>query len=320
MEKMISIPAARFAADEDAALKAKREELKKKLLAGKKVTIAPDGNVTKGDDTSSIVIPKGKLATEDAAAKKRKELAEKLKNSQPVKIAPNGNVTGNGGDSTITIPKGKLAGDDAIKRAREKAKQEILNRTRIKDALINGDSIVIDGTGHPTDDPNKAAIKIPAGKLAVAQWYEKDPGLLMAEKAAMNRAFPGFTLDKLDDGRLAWVGSLNIGILGDNEWHIMAVYNNNHPQQVMGSSVRVYLIQPDIDELIADLGWRPLHLLMDSNNQLYLCTAEAGNIKTGKETTSAASVIAWAVKWLMSFELVLTGDLTQEQFNTHGVL
>jgi len=263
MEKKIFIPATRMAAEEDAALKAKREELKKKLLAGKKVTIAPDGNVTKGDDTSSIVIPKGILAVEDAAAKKRRELAEKLKNSEPVKIAPNGNVTGSGGESTITIPK---------------------------------------------------------GKLAVTQWYEKDPGLLMAEKAAMNRAFPGFTLDKLDDGRLAWVGSLNIGILGDNVWHVMAVYNNNHPQQVMGSSVRVYLIQPDIDELIAGLGWRPLHLLMDSNNQLYLCTAEAGNIKTGKETTSAASVIAWAVKWLMSFELVLTGDLTQEQFNTHGVL
>ena len=215
MKKIISIPSTRLAAD-DATLKAKREELKKKLLEGKKVTIAPDGNVTKGDDSSSIVIPKG--------------------------------------------------------------------------------------------------------KLAIIQWYEKDPGLLMAEKAAMNHAFPGFALDKLDDGRLAWVGSLNIGILGDNEWHIMAVYNNNHPEQVMGSSVRVYLIQPDIDELIKDLGWKPFHLLPDSNNQYYLCTAEAGNIKTGKETTSAASVIAWAVKWLMAFELVLTGDLSKEQFNTHGVL
>lgn len=319
MEKMISIPATKMAAD-DATLKAKREELKKKLLEGKKVTIAPDGNVTKGDDSSSIVVPKGKLAADDAAAKKRKELAEKLRNSQPVKIAPNGNVTGQGGESTITIPKGKLAADDAIKRAREKVKQDLLDRGRIKTALLNAEPIIISGTGKPTDNPNEATIQVPAGKLAVAQWYEKDPGLLMAEKAAMNHAFPGFTLDKLDDGRLAWVGSLNIGILGDNEWHIMAVYNNNHPQQVMGSSVRVYLIQPDIDELIKDLGWRPLHLLMDSNNQLYLCTAEAGNIKTGKETTSAASVIAWAVKWLMSFELVLTGDLSQEQFNTHGVL
>lgn len=263
MEKIFSIPATKLAAD-DATLKAKREELKKKLLEGKKVTIAPDGNVTKGDDSSSIVIPKGKLAADDdILKKKREELKKKLLEGRPVTIAPDGNVTKGDNSSSIVIPK---------------------------------------------------------GKLAVAQWYEKDPGLLMAEKAAMNHAFPGFTLDKLDDGRLAWVGSLNIGILGGNEWHIMAVYNNNHPQQVMGSSVRVYLIQPDIDELIKDLGWRPLHLLMDSNNQLYLCTAEAGNIKTGKETTSAASVIAWAVKWLMSFELVLTGDLSQEQFNTHGVL
>jgi len=72
MEKMISIPAARFAADEDAALKAKREELKKKLLAGKKVIIAPDGNVTKEDDTSSIVIPKGKLAGDSSEKNKIK--------------------------------------------------------------------------------------------------------------------------------------------------------------------------------------------------------------------------------------------------------
>ena len=269
MEKNFSIPATKMAAD-DATLKAKREELKKKLLEGKKVTIAPDGNVTKGDDSSSIVIPKGKLATDDdILKKKREELKKKLLEGKKITIKPgtNGKADGN-----------VMGGDDS------------------------------------------SSIVIPKGKLAVAQWYEKDPGLLMAEKAAMNRYFPGFTLDKLDDGRLAWVGSLNIGILGDNEWHIMAVYNNNHPQQVMGSSVRVYLIQPDIDELIKDLGWRPLHLLMDSNNQLYLCTAEAGNIKTGKENTSAAGVIAWAVKWLMSFELVLTGDLSQEQFNTHGVL
>ncbi len=270
MKKIISIPATRLAAD-DATLKAKREELKNKLLEGKKVTIAPDGNVTKDNDSSSIVIPKGILAN-----------------------------------------------DSTLKEERERLRREILAKK-----LLNKETVYIDGRdgGKVGDKQNdKTTIKVPRGVLAVSQWYEKNPALLMAEKAAMNRAFPHFTLDKLDDGRLAWVGSLNIGILGDNEWHIMAVYNNNHPEQVMGSSVRVYLIQPDIDELIKDLGWRPLHLLMDSNNQLYLCTAEAGNIKIGKETTSAASVIAWAVKWLMSFELVLTGDLTQEQFNTHGVL
>ncbi len=315
MKKIISIPATRLATD-DAILKAKREELRKKLLAGKKVTIAPDGNVIKGDNSSSIVIPNGKLADDEVLARKRKELAEKLRNGQPVKISSQGNVVSSNQESTITIPAGKLANDTTLKKEREKIRREIL-----KNKLLNKETVYINSTGGVNDKQDeRTTIKIPEGVMAVSQWYEKDPGLLIAEKAAMHHAFPGFTLDKLEDGRLAWVGSLNIGILGDNEWHIMAVYNNNHPEQVMGSSVRVYLIQPDIDELIKDLGWRPLHLLMDSNNQLYLCTAEAGNIKTGKETTSAASVIAWAVKWLMSFELVLTGDLTIEQFNTHGVL
>lgn len=49
---MISIPATKMTADEDDALKAKREELKKKLLAGEKVKIAPNGNVT-GTKTDS---------------------------------------------------------------------------------------------------------------------------------------------------------------------------------------------------------------------------------------------------------------------------
>lgn len=267
-----------------------------------------------------VIIPAARMAAEDAAAKKREELKKKLLAGTPVKIAPTGNVTGSGDDSSITIPKGKLASDDAVRNARLKAKQEILDRTKIKKALLNGDPIAVSSTGKPTDDPTKATIQVPPGILAVTQWYERDPDLLAMEKVAMKKCFPGFQLEKLDDGRLAWFGPLNIGIMGDNQWHIMAVYNNNHPEQVMGSSVRVYLVQPDIDELIQGLGWRPTHLLSDSSGQLYLCTAEAGNIKTGRESTSAASVIAWAVKWLMSFELVLTGDLTPEQFNTHGVL
>jgi hypothetical protein len=262
MSKFIKIPAGKFADDE--VLKRRREELKKKLLDGKKIPISPTGNVTTGADINKgIVIPAGKLAEDDAALKrKREELKKKLIEGKKIPISPTGNVT----------------------------------------AGVGG------GTG----------ISIPAGKLAVNQWYEKDPALLQAEKAAMAHAFPYFTLDRLDDGRLAWIGALNIGVMGDTSWNIMAVYNNNHPQQVMGSSVRIYLVDPDIQEVVGGLGWTPTHLLRDSNNQLYLCTAEAGNIKTGKEVTSAASVIAWAVKWLMAFELVWTGDLPKEKFNEHG--
>ncbi|MCL2073474.1 MAG: hypothetical protein FWH18_06125 [Marinilabiliaceae bacterium] len=260
-----------------------------------------------------IIIPAGRLANDDAAAKRRREeLREKLLSGKKIPISPEGSVTKlseNGGG--ITIPSGKLAIDDAAAKRR---------REELRDKLLSGKKIPINREGSVINPSEGGGITIPSGKLAIAQWYEKDPSLLIAEKAAMTHAFPHFELEKLDDGRLAWTGSLNVGVMGDSSWYIMAVYNNNHPQQIMGSSVRVYLVEPDINDLIKDLGWKPAHLLIDSDNQLYLCTAEAGNIKTGKEVTSAASVIAWAVKWLMAFELVLMGDLSVEKFNEHGGL
>ena len=144
----ITIPCGYFAADDDAALKAKREALKKKLLEGGKVTLKKDGSVTdeKGED-ATISIPKGKLAVED---------------------------------------------DMALKAQREALKKK----------LMEGGRVVVSGSGSITDNGNnkEAKLTIPPGKLA-AQWYEKDPALLEAEKAAMHRCFPGFTLEKADDGR-----------------------------------------------------------------------------------------------------------------------
>lgn len=40
------------------------------------------------------------------------------------------------------------------------------------------------------------------------RWYEINPELLDIEKVAMSKAFPYFTLDKLDDGRLCWIGQI----------------------------------------------------------------------------------------------------------------
>lgn len=260
-----------------------------------------------------IVIPAGRLADDEMLKRKREELKRKLMEGKRVTISPTGNVTGPENSSSISIPKGKLASepdDAALKKMREELKRR----------LLEGKKVSISSTGDVTGKTESSTISIPSGKLAVQQWYERDPSLLAAEKVAMQKAFPNFQLDKLDDGRLCWIGELGLGVMGDNKWTVMAVYNNNHPEQVMGSSVRVYLVEPDIDELIEGLGVRPFHLLRDDNNQYYLCTAQADDIKTGGEVTSAASVIAWAVKWLAAFELTLTGDLSWEQFNTHGVI
>ncbi len=272
-------------------------------------------NLEKGQ---RISIPKGKLAADDDAIlkAKREALKKKLLEGGKITLKKDGSVTDDKGeDSTISIPKGKLAvDDDAILKAKREA---------LKKKLLEGGKITLKKDGSVTDDKGEdSTISIPKGKLA-AQWYENDPALLEAEKAAMHKCFPEFTLDKLDDGRLYWMGELAPGIY-ETKFHkkmtytVMAVYNNNHPQQVMGSSVRIYPVLPDVDELVAMCGFRPYHLLRDSKDNLYLCTNEAGNVATGTTTTSAASVLAWAVKWLMSFELVLTGDLSKEKFNEHG--
>ncbi|MCR8912900.1 hypothetical protein NW211_12940 [Barnesiella sp. ET7] len=159
-----------------------------------------------------------------------------------------------------------------------------------------------------------------SNRVKLLQWYEREPQLLEVEKEAMNHMFQGFTLDKLDDGRLVWVGSLNIGVLGDNEWHIMAVYNNNHPSPVMGGSVKVYVVEPDMEELMEELEWCRSHLYRDSCGSLYLSLFFDTDMGNGTYVTSAASHIAMAVKWLTAFELVLTGDLSKEEFSTEGLI
>ena len=159
-------------------------------------------------------------------------------------------------------------------------------------------------------------------RKSFVRWYESNPILLEAEKAAMLKCFPNFKLGKLDDGRLYWTGELAPGVYETKfgrkkSYYVMAVYQNNHPNQQMGSSVYVYLVAPDVKDIIQECGFRPSHLLQDSVGEVYLCTTEAGFVQTGNTVTTAATVLAWAVKWLLAYELVLTGDLSEEKFNEH---
>jgi len=262
--------------------------------------------------TKSINIPAGKFAGEDAAAKKRRELRDLLRKGETVKVANTGNAMNQNGEATISVAKGKLAGEDAAAK----------KRRELRERLSKGETVKIAKGGGAMGNGEEATVEVGKGKLA-AQWYDIDPTLLTMEKIAMARNFPQFTLDKLDDGRLCWVGVLEPGIyeskFGEKrQYHVMAVYDNNHPNQKMGSSVKVYPLMPDVDELIESCGFRPFHLLRDEVGNLYLCTNEAGDQKVGVTTTTAASVLGWASKWLIAFELVLTGDLPLADFNRHG--
>lgn len=268
---------------------------------------------------NQIIIPQGRLAADDAAlAAKRAALKAKLLSGDKISLKPGKGdaMQGGGSDSSISIPKGKLADDAALRAKREALKKK----------LMGGEKITLKGDGNVTgtSGAQDATISIPKGKLA-AQWYETNPTLLQAEKAAMAKCFPGFELGKLDDGRLYWEGELAPGVYETKfgrkrSYYVMAVYQNNHPNQQMGSSVYVYLVNPDYQDILKEYGSHPHHLLRDSAGEVYLCTTEAGFVQTGNTVTTAASVLAWAVKWLLAYELVLTGDLPKSKFDEpHGI-
>lgn len=221
-----------------------------------------------------------------------------------------------------------MASDDSeLQRMmkQEEARKRSELAARLKKKAQGGSEKLIVGKGE-----NK--LEIGEGVLAAQQWYEKDPELLEGEKFAMSCSpFKDFTMFKLPDGRLAWKGDLNTNMLAEfprgileskigeeRSYAVWAVYLNNHPEQRMGSSVRVYPVYPSVKDLIDELGYRPYHLLYDEVNNQYLCTTVAEAVKTGKTKTTAVSVLLWALKWLAAYELVCTGDLAKEDFMTHG--
>ena len=318
----IFVPKGKLA--DDAALAAKRAELKRKLLEGGKITLKPNGSVTGGaGQDSSISVPIGKLADDISLAEKRAELKRKLLSGGKIELKPGAIIPGTPLKSSkvmrhtaeennnISIPKGSLADDAAL----------AAKRAELKRKLLEGGKITLKPNGSVTGGAGQdSSISVPIGKLA-AQWYENDPKLLEMEIDAMGRSFRGFRLDKLNDGRLYWIGEVSPGIYEtkfgvSRSYTLMAVYQNNHPHQQMGSSVFIYPVLPDVDEMIQEIGYTPHHLLRDSNGQKYLCTAREQDTKDGTTFTTAASVLAWAVKWLSCYELVLTGNMTREEFDS----
>ncbi len=208
----------------------------------------------------------------------------------------------------LTIPEGKLAAEmDAASKIRK----------QLAEKMRQGKPIEIGGPDSDLPNQGGTPIAIQPGKLAVQQWYDREPWRLQGEKEGMARFFPRFKLGKMDDGRLYWHGSIHIGILPDGwDWEIAAIYNNNHPAPMMGGSVHVVLVNPDINMVINSLGWRPHHLLNDPVDGTYLCTTRSEDMSYGVQfETTAVQTLTWAMKWLSALELVLTGDMSPQTFN-----
>jgi hypothetical protein len=219
----------------------------------------------------------------------------------------------------IEIPSGFLSNDDSEEAAKRR-------RQELREKLLRGESVVVKPTGEVTDknqqSSNEPSIKIPEGKLAAGYyWYERDKELYDDEVQAMRRFFPQFQMEKLSDGRLSWHGVVEPKLRAGAKWYLQLVYEHNHPNNsTYGGSVKVYSVEPDLNEVSRELGESIPHLLRDSKGNPYLCTARKEDFLASTEhSTTAASALAWAAKWIAAFELWLAGDISTSDFAGHRI-
>ncbi len=217
---------------------------------------------------------------------------------------------------TLVIPKGYLAASSEDEAARR--------RKELREKLLRGEEVKVTPRGEVKSSKGSGryeeGIIVPEGKLASFYWYERDPELLEGEKEAMRKYFPQFKLEKLSDGRLSWIGEMKTDLRRGGSWYLQAIYENSHPDNsTYGGSIKVYSIEPDLEESSKELGESIPHTLTDSSGHLYICTARPEDVKAGNIVTSAASSLAWAAKWIAAFELWMAGDLSTSEFEGHDI-
>ena len=171
-------------------------------------------------------------------------------------------------------------------------------------------------------------------------WYENDPGLYEAEYAAMKKYFPDFQIGQLQDGsgRLYWRGKVQPYGPDGLVWDLMLIYKNDHPhagQNEYGGSVQILPLSPRL----RDLSEKMKPIIMDTyktydnacahgfglylphiyranfgrNEEYFICTANPKYFKAGQSySTSAASALSWACKWILLCEMWLNGEITDE--------
>lgn len=172
-------------------------------------------------------------------------------------------------------------------------------------------------------------------------WYQSDPQLYQMEVAAMKKFFPSFTINQLQDGsgRLYWRGKVQPTGEGGMVWDIMLIYKNTHPKVAgpneYGGTVQILPLSPRLK----DIGEKMMPLIMETygtydnavahgfglglphvyhekfgrNDEYFICTADPKYFKGDKaQSTSAASALSWACKWIILCEMWLNGEISDD--------
>lgn len=160
-------------------------------------------------------------------------------------------------------------------------------------------------------------------------WYQSDPDLYQAEVAAMQKFFPAFKIFQLEDGsgRLYWRGKVQPTGQGGMIWDLMLIYKNDHPKASegdWGGSVQILPVKPRLKDIAQQLPIDPNrglglglpHIYHDNfgrNEEYFICTADPKYFKAGQaRSTSAASALSWACKWIILCEMWLNGEISDD--------
>lgn len=171
-------------------------------------------------------------------------------------------------------------------------------------------------------------------------WYQSDPQLYQMEVAAMQKFFPSFTIHQLQDGsgRLYWRGKVQPTGEGGTVWDLMLIYKNTHPhagKDEYGGSVQILPVSPRLKDIARKtmplmeqaygsyenaaahgFGLGLPHIYRSNfgrDEEYFICTADPKYFKAGQNrSTSAASALSWACKWIILCEMWLNGEISDD--------
>jgi hypothetical protein len=146
--------------------------------------------------------------------------------------------------------------------------------------------------------------------------------LFQTELEVMNHFFPPFRPDRLDDGRMSWLGSLASDIPGSRRiWPLQLVYDHDHPHgDDYSGLINVFRSNRTSRRYRSSWGTLPHTLRRGDYVLSSICTVAAEAFCHSRDHSStAASALAWDSKWITAFELWMLGDLSTEQFAGHRI-
>lgn len=227
------------------------------------------------------------------------------------------------------VPKATVAADTSVADAIANMRNNLANG----EVRVNSDGTVYN-PGTPATQSSIANgdqfKPVPKATVAGRQWYEENPDLQRAEIAAMAETKPDATWGYLPNGKMYWQIHLRpVNAKGEaRDWTLLGVYDEDHPQQRWGGSVKFYPVSPNYDEmmeLVRKAHVSPAripHLLRDGDGQVYMCSQDRTRIKSGHNrgelVTTAATGLRFAMRWINIFELGLIDQKTWTMFQHEG--